>query len=105
MVWATSNRRASLPRNWPAIVRRIKRRDGYRCTTVFETTGRCTQPGTDVDHIVPASLGGSNEDSNLTLLCRWCHDRKSAREGGTAAGLARVRTQRPPTTHPALEDD
>ncbi|MEU8877423.1 HNH endonuclease [Streptomyces javensis] len=30
--------------------------------------------GTDVDHVIPASLGGSDEDSNLTLLCRWCHD-------------------------------
>ncbi|MEU7243434.1 HNH endonuclease [Streptomyces sparsogenes] len=104
MAWANSNRRAGLPKNWSAIVRRIKRRDGYRCTTVFEVSGRCTQLGTDVDHIVPVSLGGTDDDSNLTLLCAWCHARKSAREGGTAAGQKRVRTQRPTPTHPALDD-
>ncbi|MFI9123898.1 HNH endonuclease [Streptomyces bikiniensis] len=101
MAWAGSNRRQRLPKDWPAIVRRIKRRDGYRCTSVFETAGRCTQRGTDVDHIIP---GDDHSDDNLRLLCRWCHAKKSAREGGQAAALKRVSERRPTTTHPALED-
>ncbi|MGW0468355.1 HNH endonuclease [Streptomyces sp. NPDC003027] len=101
MAWEGSTRRARLPRNWPAICRRIKRRDGYRCTTVFEVSGRCTQPGTDVDHIIP---GDDHSDANLQLLCTWCHAQKTAREAGIAAGLKRVRTHKPRPTHPALED-
>jgi 5-methylcytosine-specific restriction endonuclease McrA len=101
MAWAGSTRRSRLPKDWPAIVRRIKRRDQYRCTTVFETSGRCTQRGTDVDHIIP---GDDHSDDNLRLLCGWCHLRKSAREGAAAAALKRVRTDRPKPIHPALED-
>ncbi|MFJ6636549.1 HNH endonuclease [Streptomyces sp. NPDC091376] len=82
-------------------MRRIKRRDGYRCMTVFEVSGRCTQPGTDVDHIIP---GDDHRDENLQLLCSWCHTQKSAREGGEAAAKTRVKTSRPKPTHPALED-
>lgn len=101
MAWMGSTRRSRLPQDWPAIVRRIKRRDGYRCTNVFEVAGRCVSRGTDVDHIIP---GDDHSDDNLRLLCRWCHAQKSAREGGTAAGLTRVRTQRPVPVHPALEE-
>lgn len=104
MAWSTSSRRASLPRDWPRTVRRIKRRDGYQCTTRWSTGARCAQPGTDVDHIIPVCLGGSDEDDNLALLCSWCHARKSAAEGGRAAGRVRVRSERLATTHPALED-
>ncbi|MFD6365119.1 HNH endonuclease [Streptomyces roseolus] len=82
-------------------MRRIKKRDGYRCTMVYETSGQCVSRGTDVDHIIP---GDDHSDDNLRLLCRWCHLKKSAREGGQAAALKRVRPQRPPSTHPALED-
>jgi 5-methylcytosine-specific restriction endonuclease McrA len=31
-----------------------------------------------VDHIVPMSLGGSNERSNLRILCLDCHNRYGA---------------------------
>lgn len=37
-------------------------------------------PGNDVDHIKPISQGGSNELSNLQLLCKNCHKQKTARE-------------------------
>lgn len=101
MAWAGSNRRARLPHNWLAIRRRIIRRDVGRCTAIYSDGRRCEQPGTDVDHIMP---GDDHTEGNLRLLCRWHHGQKSGSEGGTAAGLKRVRTARPTATHPALED-
>src|SRR5512139_1919817 len=35
-------------------------------------------PATDVDHIVPRSAGGTDEDSNLQSLCHECHSYKTA---------------------------
>ena len=32
----------------------------------------------EVDHIQPLFLGGTNEESNLTALCRECHGMKTA---------------------------
>ncbi len=37
-----------------------------------------------VDHIVPQSMGGTNERDNLRVLCRSCHGRVGVR--GTGAG-------------------
>jgi 5-methylcytosine-specific restriction endonuclease McrA len=31
----------------------------------------------EVDHIVPISAGGKNEESNLQFLCRQCHKNKT----------------------------
>lgn len=42
----------------------------------------CNRPATDVDHIVPLRLGGSNQFINLQALCHSCHSRKTAREDG-----------------------
>lgn len=46
--------------------------------------GRCELCGVsheevqlDVDHIVPRSMGGSNDDSNLQVLCRTCNAQKN----------------------------
>ena len=38
---------------------------------------RCNAPGVEIDHIVPVALGGSNDITNLQLLCRACHAEKS----------------------------
>ena len=40
-------------------------------------SGRPTQ-ATAVDHIVPKSQGGGDEDSNLQAICKPCHDAKTA---------------------------
>jgi 5-methylcytosine-specific restriction endonuclease McrA len=101
MAWEGSTRRARLPKDWPRIRARIIRRDGGVCVARYSDGRRCELPGTDVDHIVP---GDDHRDENLQLLCPWHHRHKSGSEGGTAAALARVRTQRPRPTHPALED-
>lgn len=37
-------------------------------------------PAVDVDHILPRSQGGRDEESNLQGLCHACHSRKTALE-------------------------
>ena len=39
-----------------------------------------TTAAVEVDHILPKSLGGVDEPSNLQSLCRSCHEHKTARE-------------------------
>lgn len=101
MAWDGSTRRARLPKNWPAIRRRIIRRDEGRCTALYSDGRRCDLPGTDVDHVIP---GDDHTEANLQLLCPWHHTHKSSSEGGTAAALTRASVHRRPSTHPALED-
>lgn len=83
-------RSAPLPANWPAKRARILRRDGRVCY-------RCARGGcNEVDHIVPASRGGTDDDSNLAAICTDCHKAKTARE---ARGESR---RRAPERHPGL---
>ena len=54
----------------------VRARDGNCCTYVGKDGKRCcSQWALEIDHIVPHCLGGSNEPSNLQLLCRAhnCH--------------------------------
>ena len=60
-------------------------RDGFSCvdcgTPVFALINKSRQGTGDmqaeIDHIVPFSLGGSNESSNLQTLCSPCNKKKS----------------------------
>jgi 5-methylcytosine-specific restriction endonuclease McrA len=57
--------------------KRIRLRDGYKCrhcSTVIRVG--------EVDHIKPLEHGGSNDDSNLQLLCYPCHNLKTALDRG-----------------------
>ncbi|MEU0587995.1 HNH endonuclease signature motif containing protein [Streptomyces sp. NPDC006132] len=102
--WAGSRRRDSLPKNWARLRRQVIRRDGGQCTARYSDGTRCPEPGTDVDHIVPVSLGGTDDLEGLQLLCSWHHARKSSSEGGRAAALTRKSIHRPRASHPALDD-
>lgn len=31
----------------------------------------------DIDHVIPQALGGSNDPTNLQILCRACHRQKT----------------------------
>lgn len=56
---------------------RIRLRDGYRCR-------RCSiavRIG-EVDHIKSLEEGGTNDDTNLQLLCIRCHKLKTATDRG-----------------------
>lgn len=52
---------------------RVRSRDGHTCTVCGATGGSHGTAELHVDHIVPRSWGGANEDRNLRTLCRRCH--------------------------------
>lgn len=60
--------------SWDLLRKQVLRRDGYRCTNCGLTSNL------SVDHRVPLSLGGANSLSNLTTLCRDCHEHKDQRK-------------------------
>jgi 5-methylcytosine-specific restriction protein A len=51
----------------------------------------CGAPATNVDHIIPKSAGGPDDELNWQPLCASCHSRKTARQSlgwGRARGGA-----------------
>jgi len=40
------------------------------------------EPATEVHHIVPLRDGGSSDYSNLMALCKSCHSKYTAKDGG-----------------------
>lgn len=40
----------------------------------------------EVDHITPKALGGSDSFDNLEVLCRECHQKKTAQEATQGRG-------------------
>lgn len=58
---------------WEGVRERVMRRDFGICQV-------CKQIGRIVDHRIPLWEGGSNDESNLQVLCTPCHDMKSAEE-------------------------
>lgn len=54
----------------------ILARDGFRCKTCGRTPDEIDVV-LEVDHIVPASLGGTNDPENLRVLCRDCNGGRS----------------------------
>jgi 5-methylcytosine-specific restriction enzyme A len=90
-----SRRVAPLPMGWAATRRRILERWAYICHVCLEAGG----VGMEIDHVIPVSRNGSDDDSNLRPIHgrndpRKCHLRKTARE---ARGEPRARQ---PERHP-----
>ena len=61
----------SKKRHIPAAVRdEVYVRDGAQCTFTAASGRRCeSRRGLEIDHVVPVSAGGTNDLSNLRLLC------------------------------------
>jgi ATP-dependent DNA helicase RecQ len=55
---------------WQEIRQVVLARDNNRCVSCGEI---CQRGEADVHHLVPRSLGGSDEASNLVTLCDGCH--------------------------------
>jgi 5-methylcytosine-specific restriction endonuclease McrA len=64
---------------WPPGWKKIRR-------AVFATKGHtcwwCGQPATQVDHVIPAALGGTHTLDNLVPACAPCNIRRGASLGG-----------------------
>lgn len=75
--WTKSKNRLS-GWDWAKVRPRILARDGHLCQSCLQA-GRYTQ-ATEVDHVIPLSKGGSNDDDNLMALCHTCHGLKTATE-------------------------
>lgn len=43
----------------------------------------------ELDHIIAIALGGTDDDSNLRIVCNWCHDPKSSDDTTKAAKVKR----------------
>lgn len=65
-------------REWRNLRREIIARDNGKCKL-------CGARGSVVDHIKPRSSGGTDDKSNLRLLCITCDKKKRAREAAARA--------------------
>ena len=57
---------------WRKIRERILQRDGYTCQ-------HCGGEANSVDHIVPRTLNGTDDEFNLQSLCTPCNSAKGGR--------------------------
>lgn len=69
-----NQKRASGGAHTPAQVRELLAKQ--RCLCVYCRAS--LKRGYDEDHIVPVSRGGSNDITNIQLLCPTCNRRKNA---------------------------
>ena len=70
------------------------RRRRHRILANHPDCAMCGSAATDVDHIVPKAIGGSDEDDNLRSLCHRCHSRRTGRDNGFRSYNANRRVQR-----------
>lgn len=70
---------------------RIRQRDNRTCQ-------KCGRHGWQVDHKTNVAAGGTDDDSNLWVLCNDCHQTKTQSEA--AAGRAKLSRYREPEEHP-----
>lgn len=57
---------------WKKIAQRIRERDQFTCQI-------CGRYGNSIDHIIPRSAGGGDEEWNLQCLCTPCNSAKGGR--------------------------
>ena len=78
------------PKRWAMTRRRIYARDEGVCHLCGYVI---SDERWDVDHVVPRSLGGGHEDTNLALAHKVCNSSKQARVDSVV--VERVRTHLP----------
>jgi 5-methylcytosine-specific restriction protein A len=83
MVWASSNRGASLPNNWGEIRGRVIARDQGVCQWPLPFGGKCGNQANEVDH---KDDPADHRLGNLWLLCHDHHARKTQIEARNARG-------------------
>ncbi len=70
---------------WTKSRNRILQRDCGLCQPCRQA-GLVT-PARQVDHIVPKTAGGTDDESNLQAICVQCHKAKTAREAAQGRGV------------------
>ena len=73
--------------DWDLTRRQVMLRDAFRCTSCKVSLGN----DADVHHLLPRSMGGADDLSNLVTLCDGCH---AAHHPNLATGLARRAIER-----------
>lgn len=81
MAWSrVSRHQRGYDHRWDKLRKLILARDKYLCQACL-AKGRVAQ-GNQVDHITPKAKGGTNDPSNLRVLCEPCHTAKTTQENG-----------------------
>jgi 5-methylcytosine-specific restriction protein A len=65
---------------WSATRKLALARDAHRCQLRIREI--CTIDATEVDHILPRALGGTDDLDNLRSVCRPCHLGRGMDESG-----------------------
>jgi 5-methylcytosine-specific restriction enzyme A len=90
--WAATQRGSRHARGygteWDKAVKRIRARDSDTCQQCVRTGHMPLGSYSAVDHKVPRFEGGSDDDTNLEVICKPHHDAKTALESARARGLA-----------------
>jgi ATP-dependent DNA helicase RecQ len=74
--------------NWEDTRRLVLARDEYKCVSC---SAKVKSRDADVHHLLPRSMGGSDEVSNLVTLCYGCH---AAHHPNLAGGMGRRAIER-----------
>lgn len=89
-VWSGKRRGKTTERgygwDWQKQRKRVLERDGWLCQ-VCGAMG-WVEPATEVDHILPKALGGTDDEANLQAICKQCHAQKTAFEDASPNAAA-----------------
>lgn len=62
------------PSNWNTVRKKVYKIDNYTCQNCGRKGGLRGEAELHAHHVVELSKGGTNKPSNLTTLCKGCHD-------------------------------
>ena len=81
MAWSTISRhKRGYGTAWDKLRKAILKRDRHLCQPCLRS-GRPT-PADEVDHVIPKTQRGTDDESNLEAICSPCHKTKTAAENG-----------------------
>ena len=72
---------------WERIRAEVLRRDRWLCQVCR------LADATEVDHVAPKALGGTDEPGNLQAICNRCHRAKTARDRAASRQFGRGRVE------------
>jgi 5-methylcytosine-specific restriction endonuclease McrA len=73
---------------WASVRREVMKRDRFQCQLRYPG---CVGRATEADHIVSVADGGEHTLENARAVCKPCHRRRTAQQGGEASKAARER--------------